>query len=81
MVHSGTILMCHLISNHTVLLQKGKKRGESARIGWYGRYRGRMEIGEGEEREERLGWGWLGVGMGSVEGKKSLSQQKFSLKF
>ena len=30
-----------------------------------------MEIGEGEER----GGGW------GVEGKKSLSQQKFSLKF
>lgn len=67
-VHSSTILMCHLISNHIVLLQKGKKRGESARIGWYGRYRERMETGE-----ERRG--------GGAEGKKSLSQQKFSLKF
>lgn len=57
-VHSGTILMCHLISNHTVPLQKRKKRGESARLGRYGRYGGRMEIGEGEEREE--GWGCKG---------------------
>lgn len=55
-VHSGTILMCHLISNHTVLLQKGKRRGASARIGRYGRYSGRMEIGEGVERVE-VGWG------------------------
>lgn len=77
-VHSGTILMCHLISNHTVLLQKGKRRGASARIGRYGRFSGRMEIGEGVEREEV---GWCGWGGGGVEGKKSLSQQKFSLKF
>lgn len=62
-----------------MLRQKGKRRGESARIGWCGRYSGRMEIGEGAEGEE-VGWGGVGWG-GDVEGKKSLSQQKFSLKF
>lgn len=35
LAHSGTILMCHLISNHTVLLQKKKRkrseRGEKER--------------------------------------------------
>lgn len=47
----STIVMCHLISNHTVLIQK-REEGRRAKIGWYGKYRGRMEIGEGEEREE-----------------------------
>lgn len=49
-VHSDTILMCHLISNHTGA-SEGRKE-ERAKIGWYGRYGGRMKIGEGEEREE-----------------------------
>lgn len=45
-----------------------------------------MEIGKGVERSEVALWkGWGGGGGGggggAAEGKKSLSQQKFSLKF
>lgn len=54
--HSGAILMCHLISNHTVLLQTRKKTRESGSIGRYGRYGGRMEW-----KERRSGGGEVDV--------------------
>lgn len=70
-VHSGTILMCHLISNHTVLLQK---REEERRERWDRTvWKVQRKNGNWGRRGKRRG-----VGVGGCRGKEiSVSAKVF----